>query len=355
MSRVVAYAEVPGFYAEVERSGDPGLRDRAVVVGGDPRKGGQVQAATPEARAAGVREGMPMLEALERCPQARAVRTDMRRYREVGARLLAVLRRSCDRLEESGLGAAYFEVPAAVSDPPAMARSLLRAVRDELGLRLRVGLGPAKLLARLAAEESDAAGIRWVRMEDLESFLHPLSLERLPGVGANTAAALETAGARTVGDLVRLGPGRLESLLGNRGLDLLALAEGRDRAPVRASRHSKSLSQESTLASPQLDLGALAEQLLPLAEALEKRLALEGLASRRVTLKVRYTDQQLTTRSRTLRAGLERAADLHAVAVDLLGRTQAGERPVRLLGLVLAQLSPSAREDRQLELFSPGR
>lgn len=347
MTRVI-YAEVPGFYAEVERAARPELRERPVVVGGDARKGGLVQAATPDALEAGVAPGMTVLEALERCPGARALRTDMRRYREAGVRLFACLRRACERLEEAGLGAAYIEAPEG-ADARELTVALRARVAAELGLPLRVGIAPVKFAARLAA--AGAADIRAVEPAELEAFLWPLPVSCLDGVGANTQAALAKHDVHTLGELVGLGAERLEEILGNRGLDLLALARGRDPSPVRATRHSKSLSQEVTLPGEQVDAGVLSETLQRLAEALEGRLALEGLVARRVALKVRYADQQTTTRSRTLGAPLAEAPQIHAAGLALLRGTQAGFRPVRLLGLALSALAPAEREDRQLELF----
>jgi len=367
VSRSVGYAEVPGFYAQVERAGRPELASRPVVVGGDPRKGGLVQAATEDAEARGVVPGMPMLEALEGCPEARALPTRMRRYREASAHLFALLRRECREIEEAGFGAAYFPVPEG-ADPGDLAATLRRRVREELGLPLRVGMAPVKLLARLAAQESRVEGFRRVEGSDLESFLHPLPVTRLDGVGANTAAALAKHDVRTVGELVALGREGLEEVLGNRGLELLERARGRDRTPVRATPHPKSLSQETTLpgargaaaagaADPSgdgQDAGVLSERLQDLAEALERRLALEGLGARRVALKVRFADGITTTRSETLEEPVTEAPGIHAVALVLLRRTQAGARPVRLVGISLSRLRPIRREGRQLELF-PGR
>jgi len=368
MTRSVGYAEVPGFYAQVERAGRPELARRPIVVGGDPRKGGLVQAATEEAEARGVVPGMPVLEALERCPEARALPTRMRRYREVGAHLCALLRRECRAIEEAGFGAAYFVVREGV-DPEALAASLRRRIGEDLGLPLRVGMGPVKLVARLAAQESGAQGFRRVGPSELESFLHPLPVTRLEGVGANTAAALAKHDVHTVGELATLGRARLEEILGNRGLELLERARGRDPSPVRATPHPKSLSQETTLsagapsaadAGPGAagpdgeDAGVLSERLQDLAEALERRLALEGLAARRVALKVRFADGTTTTRSATLDALVAEAGEIHAVALRLLGRSQAGSRPVRLVGISLSRLRPIPREGRQLDLFSRG-
>src|SRR5262245_42219214 len=152
MARCVLFAEVPGFYAAVARADDPSLAARPVVVGGDPRKRGRVQSATADALAAGVTLEMTVLEALRQCPSARAVRTDMARYREVSRRLFAVLRANSPQLEAFGLAACYADVSAA-DDAEAHARMLLDAVAAQLGLPLRVGIGSGKFLARIAAEE----------------------------------------------------------------------------------------------------------------------------------------------------------------------------------------------------------
>jgi len=364
MTRSVAYAEVPGFYAQVERAARPDLARRPIVVGGDPRKGGLVQAATEDAEARGVVPGMPVLEAIERCPEIRALPTRMRRYRDVSANLFALLRMECREIEEAGFGAAYFVVREG-TDPEALAASLRRRIGEELGLPLRVGMGPVKLLARLAAQESGAQGFQRVGPADLESFLYPMPVTRLEGVGTNTAAALAKHDVHTVGELVALGRERLEEILGNRGLELLERARGRDPSPVRATPHPKSLSQETTLSAGGAaagagvagspggeDAGVLSERLQDLAEALERRLALEGLGAQRIALKVRFADRTTTTRSATLDALLAEAGEIHAAALRLLDRTQAGSRPVRLVGISLSRLRRIPREGRQLDLFS---
>ena len=349
---MLVYAFVPGFYAEIERRHDGALGGRPVIVGGDPRKRGTVHSATADARAAGVLDGMPMLEALERCPHGRALRTDMKRYREVDSHFRARLRRESERVEGAGLGAAYLDVSDRDEAPDALSRVLRQAVVDELGLPLRVGVAPVKFLAKLAAEAPAEDGVVWVRSSEVRSFLDPLPVGRLPGVGPRTEAALAELGVTTVRELVRLGRDRVEERLGNHGLATLEYALGRDITTVRAAPHPRSLSQESTLADGELDRGVLEERLAELALGLEASLARERLAARRVVLKVRYVDEpQPQTRSCTLARAVVGAGELREQALDLLARTQAGRRPIRGLGLALQSLVRSRRDDRQLDLF----
>jgi DNA polymerase-4 len=293
---------------------------------------------------------MPMMEALERCPSARAVRTNMARYRELSRRLLACLRRDLEKLEPAGLGAVYADASGLAGGAEAIAAAWVARVREELGLPLRVGIARTKQLARLAAEEA-GEGVGRVAPAGEAAFLAPLPVTRLEGVGQKTAATLAEHGVHTIGQVAALPRERLEALFGTHGLRIHAAATGAEDPPVRAARHPQSLSREATLAGEPLDRDALAEHLLQLARELDAELRVEGLATRRVTLKIRYADQGTTTRSQALSTAVASAGEIHAVACHLLGRAQASVRPIRGLGIQLGKLSARGEADRQLELF----
>jgi DNA polymerase-4 len=349
---MLLYAEVPGFYAEFERAADPALAGRPVIVGGDPRKRGTVQAATADARAAGVTEGMAMLEALERCPRARCLPTNMRRYREASAELRSQFRRASDRLEPAGVGAAYLDVTAQERPAEEIAARLREAVRDELGLPLRVGVSSVKFLAKIAAEMLADEGVFSVPTHGARAFLEPLPVGRLPGVGPKTEAALAELGVRTAGQLAAYPRAQLEERLGNHGLLILSYAQGRDPAALRAAPHPRSLSQEATFAAPEIDRLVLAERLASLAARVAEALQRERLAAKRVAVKIRYADGEQMIRSITGVHALTTASELHAQAQPLLERTQIGSRAVRRLGLVASELTRARRDDRQLDLFA---
>lgn len=346
---------VRGFYAEIERTVDPRLRERAVIVGGDPRKHGTVQSVSEEALAAGVTPDMPMREALERCPHARVLKTNMKAYREVAAKLRACFRSETERVEPAGLDAAYLDASGVDEAPEAIALRLRERVASTLGLPLRVGIGPVRFVAKLAAEEAGDGGVLCVRPGELRRFLDPLPVAKLPGVGPRTQEALAALGAAHVADLVKLGRERLEEKLGNHGRAIFALAQGIDGAAVRPAPHPRTVSHEVTLATPEVDRGALETRLAELAGNVEATLARERLAAKRLVLKVRYADHEETTRSRTEKHALARAPELLALAADLLARTQAGTRPIRGLGLAVSTLVQKRRDDRQLDLFTPRR
>ncbi len=353
MSRRVIFAEVPCFYAMAEIAQDPALSGRPVIVGGDPRKRGLVQSASPEALAAGVETEMPVIEALRLCPTARTVRTNVRLYREISRRLLACMRLEAGRLEPFGLGAAFFETPPA-TDPVELAGRLRARVWEELRLPLRVGIATGKFVARLAAEDSGGAGVRSIPAGGELEFLAPMPASRLEGVGRKTAATLAELGARTIGDVAALGRDRLEEVFGTHGLRIHALASALDDAPVRAARHPQSLTREVTVRSEARDRGILIEHVNDLVRDLAEELRRQALTAGQVALKLRYADQVMSTRSAALRAPTAQASELGEVVSRLLDRTQAGSRPVRTIGVQLSRLAPAAEADRQLDLFPRG-
>ena len=228
--RNLLFAFVPGFYAEAERVRDTSLRDRPLIVGGDPRKRGLVQSATPEALAAGVELGMEVVLALDRCPMARAVPTDMKHYREVSGRLRVCFRDGARAMEPLGLESAFVEPRTDDSerDEAEVAAVRLRdRIRQELELPLQVGISARKFLARIAAEDAGADGILRIPVGQESAYLHPLAPSRLPGVGPRTVERLEELGVRCIRDLLSVSENVLQSELGNHGLRILAYARCR--------------------------------------------------------------------------------------------------------------------------------
>ncbi len=349
------YAEVPHFYAAVERAHDPSLQNRPLIVGGDPRKRGRVQSATPELVRSGVTQGMPMQDALELCPEALAVPTNMQRYRGASTRLHGAMRKLIPEIEPVGLPGAFLELNESSPDSDAvreLALALCGRVAQDLGLTLRVGAGSNRMLARLAAEEAAEGEIHCVASSDEKEFLASHSPDRLPEVGPKTMSILRSMGVTSIAELLALGRDRLEHELGNHGRRIFEIADGRHEEPVRRTGPPKSQSHEMRFSQPQTKRAELEEHLRSLCQRAESKLRHLDLAAARVAIKLRYDDQQTTTRTRTLARPIGVAAEIYAIASRLLDRTQPGQRPVILLGLTVSELVlPRSEMDRQLDLF----
>lgn len=353
LGQSIVFAAVPDFYAEVERRHRSAADGLPILVGGDPAKRGKVQSADRKARGFGIESGMPMRDALALCPQAMCCPTDMKLYREVSGVFVSSLRQHFPRLEIGGLGEIYSELPSKNLDWVEFGETVLAHAQEEMGLPIRLGIAPSKLVARLAAEEAAHGSVECVDRGSVEGFLGPLSVSRLPRVGEKTAVRLSRLGAPTIGELLALDPQVIEDELGNHGLSILEMARGHDRSVIRAARFPNSITREETLAESGMSEGEWNACLSRLAGTIEVSLSRQGLSAGRIAVGVRMEDETRQTRSQTLKEAVDRGPELYQAARDLLARCDLPkEAPIRSLRIVVAGLkSARGTADQQLDLF----
>ncbi|HEY7746292.1 MAG TPA: DNA polymerase IV, partial [Desulfuromonadales bacterium] len=329
----------------VEQLDNPALRGRPVIVGGSLERG-VVSACSYEARPFGVRSAMPMRRAVRLCPEAVVLPVRMARYREVSRQVFAIFARYTDRIEPLSVDEAFLDVAGCerlFGPAAAIAARIRREVRDELGLAISAGVAPNKFLAKLASESAKPDGLLEIAPEQVDGFLLPLPVERIWGVGAKAAEQLHRLGCRSVADLRRLPEAQLVRLFGVWGGRLYRLARGEDDRQVEVDQPAKSFGAEETFAADLTSLEALQRQLLAQAEKVAARLRRQGLEGRVVTLKVRYGDFETVTRRQTLAEPTASGLLLYRAGLELLARTEAGRRPVRLLGLSVGEPEPAAQ------------
>jgi len=335
--RKIIHVDMDAFYASVEQRDAPELRGRPVIVGGTPNSRGVVAACSYEARAFGVHSAMPASQAERLCPHGVFLRPRMARYVEVSRQLRDIFRSVTDMVEPLCLDEAYLDVTDNRLDEPLagkIARHLKREIWQRTGLVASAGVGPSKLVAKIASDLDKPDGFRVVPPEEVERFLAPLPVTRLWGVGPATAERLSALSIKTVADVRRVDPSVLERSLGKYGLFLARLSVGDDDRPVVSRRKPKSRGSETTFAHDISDPAELLDVLQRLADDVWTDLSSLELKARSVTLKVRYGDFTTVTRSRSRSTPLASGEELLGVARDLmLHSTEAGERPVRLLGV----------------------
>jgi DNA polymerase-4 len=336
------------FYASVEQRDRPHLRGRPVAVGGDGERG-VVAAASYEARRHGVRSAMPMRTARRLCRDLVVVPADFGRYRQVSRQLHGILEQATDLVEPLSLDECYLDVTRdllGLGSATLVAEWIRQRVRAELGLTCSAGVAPLKFVAKIASDEHKPDGLTVIPPQRVLPYIRPLPIERLWGVGPATAQRLHEHGLATIGALGDLGEVEALGLLGRSGLFLWRMANGDDPRPVRPHRPRKSLGAERTFAEDLVELDTLAAVVADQARALTLRLSRSGLGARTVTLKVRYDDFETITRSRTLEAPTRDPEITVSVAAALLReRTEAGRRPVRLVGVTLGNLRGGADEE----------
>ncbi len=322
------------FYASVEQRDRPELRGKPVAVGGSPAARGGVAAASYEARQHGVRSAIPMARAVRLCPDLVIVSPDFSKYQSVSRQVFALYREVTPLVEPLSLDEAYLDVTEnAWGEPLAVnvAKRLKAAIHETTGLTASAGVAPNKFLAKIASAWKKPDGLTVVAPERVEWFLRQLPVDALWGVGPVTAKRLRERGIERLVDVRIADPEVLRAAVGSMTEWLQRLAAGDDDRPVEPDRAAKSSSSECTYAEDLSDLGRIQEEVAGMARDNATWLGRKGLQARTVTIKVRYGDFTTVTRSHSDAPTNDPDAIVRR-AVALLEKTEAGRRPVRLLG-----------------------
>jgi DNA polymerase-4 len=352
--RQILHIDMDAFYASVEELDNPALRGLPVIVGG-PSKRGVVCAASYAARPFGVRSAMPMAEAFRRCPQAIVVPVRMARYAEISAQVFAIFHRFTPLVEGLSLDEAFLDVTGSASlfgDGATIARKIKDLIRAELGLIASAGVASCKFAAKIGSDLEKPDGLVVIPEGELRAFLAPLPIERMWGIGPKAAERLRPAGLSTFRDLAETSLDHLETLLGRAGaLHVQTLARGVDDRPVVPGREAVSVGAEETFETDLVDRRAMELRLLALAGRVARRLHKAGLEAAGVTLKVKYADFSLKSRSVTLPAPIADTMGIFNAAKTMLDRVPGGR--VRLLGISTGALVPAGgAEAVTLSLFA---
>jgi DNA polymerase-4 len=358
----IIHLDLDAFYASVEVLDDPALRGKPVVVGGSERRG-VVSAASYEARKFGVHSAMPTATAKRLCPPGIFLPVRMERYREVSGKVFSIFRRFTPLVEPLSIDEAFLDVTGCerlFGSAEEVARKIRAAVREETGLTVSAGVASNKFLAKIASDLGKPDGLTVVPPGKEVAFLAPLPVAKLWGVGKVTERELHRMGVRTIGDLRSVPAETLTRAFGTSGEQLRRLADGIDDRPVETSLEAKSIGHEDTYDHDLRERGAMRRELLSLSDRVSARLRRHGVKGKTVTLKVKYADFVQVTRAATLSEPTDDGGSLYRIALDLLGNTEAGARPVRLLGISVSKLVPAAGDAKpsrmeQLPLFGRSR
>jgi DNA polymerase-4 len=334
--RKIIHVDMDAFYASVEQRDNASLRGKPVAVGGDPTQRGVVAAASYEARKFGVRSAIPMSRAVRLCPSLVIVRPDFQKYRSVSQQVFAIFNEVTPLVEGLSLDEAYLDVTEN-SYGEALGVTVARRIKDRIRevthLTASAGVAPNKFLAKIASGWKKPDGLTVVAPERIETFLQGLPVDALWGVGPVTAARLRERGIEKLVDVRARTVEELTGIVGMHAEWLVDLAHGRDDRPVEPSRPAKSAGSEETYATDLHAIDDIRREIDQLARGVAAWLGKKGKTARTVTIKVRYSDFTTITRSQS---SPEHTADPDAIAaraVKLLERTDAGHRPIRLLGV----------------------
>ena len=351
--RIILHMDMDHFYTAVEERERPGYKGKPVIVGADPKEGrgrGVVSTSNYEARKTGVHSGLPISRAWKLCPQAVYLRPNFPLYIRVSNEIMEIARRYADKFEQWGLDEAFLDVSDRVknyAEAEELAKKMKREIAEKEELTCSIGVGPNKLVAKVASDFHKPDGLTLVRENEAERFLSPLPVRRLLWIGRKTEGKLKTFGINTIGELARYDPTVLTETFGVFGTQMHLMARGIDRSEVETRGEVKSVSHETTFEEDTDD----AEMVLRTSDALSEEVAREiqdqNLSFKTVTIKLRYENFETHTSAKTLSFMTNRAQDIKKTARDLLQPFLNRNKKVRLIGV---RVSTLVKGDKQKTL-----
>ena len=350
VERLILHLDMNAFFASVEQRDHPRLRGKPVLVCGNRHTRTVVATASYEARALGVKTAMSLPEALRVCPSAILVEGNPAKYAFVFHQVAELMERYSPVLEVTSIDEAFLDISATAErfgGPLAIAQALHAAVQAQLHLPCSIGIGPNKLLAKLASSRKKPNGITQIAIESVEPILATLPIEELCGIGPALQAALNDCGITTCGELAQVPVARLIRLFGrSAGLHVARMARGLDESPVVMGAEApaaKSMGHLHTLSRDTTDVTVMQVVLLELSEKVGRRLRAGHASGRTVTLTVRHRDFTTFSRARTLTRFLDDGYDIYRVGCQLLEDASLAQA-VRLLGICVSSLSYGPRQ-----------
>lgn len=344
------------FYASVEQRDFPQYRGKPLVVGGRPDSRGVVATASYEAREYGIRSAMSCSDAFKLCPFAIFVRPRFEVYADVSRKIREIFSRYTDIIEPLSLDEAFLDISVDkqnLGSAIEVAQSIKDAIKTELGLTASAGVSVNKFVAKIASDMNKPDGLTFIGPSKVESFMEKLPVEKFFGVGKVTAHKMKVMQIHTGGDLKKLTEEQMLHQFGKMGKFYFNIVRGIDNRPVRPHRETKSVSVEDTFHEDTNDLAVLSDFLKQLSEVLSSRLEKHKLMGRTVTLKIKYADFTIQTRSHSVATPIQMSADIFHESNILLRQADI-KRNVRLLGISLSNfripVSPDSKNQLNLEL-----
>ncbi len=354
--RKIIHIDMDAFYAAVEQRDHPQLRGKPVIVGGEPGTRGVVATCSYEARRFGVHSAMSSVRAYRLCPQAIFVRPRFDAYRAVSAQIRDLFHEYTDLVEPLSLDEAYLDVTdnkKGIAFATRVAREILQEILKRTSLTASAGVSYNKFLAKVASDVNKPAGLTVVTPEQAEDFIAALPIRRFHGVGRVTEKRMLARGIATGADLRRSSQEELQRLFGKSGPYFYDIARGIDTRAVVPDRIRKSIGKETTLDEDCADKGEMMIILGKLAGRVAALVRVHNTSALTLTLKIRYDDFQSVTRSHTQIEPIEGAETMLLLAEALLARTEAGSRPVRLLGLTVSNLTTDILLEEAVQMNLP--
>ncbi|MGA8163626.1 MAG: DNA polymerase IV [Waddliaceae bacterium] len=339
--RKIIHIDMDAFFAAIEQRDNPALRGKPVIVGGDPHRRGVVATCSYEARKFGVHSAMSTRMAYQLCPQGIFIRPRFDVYQEVSQQIRNIFYQYTDLVEPLSLDEAYLDVTANKKNEPSatrLAQRIKEQIRKETGLTASAGVSFNKCLAKVASDWKKPDGLTVIPPKEAEAFIEQLPIRKFHGIGKVTEKKMQQMGVYTGRDLRKMDRSVLLEAFGKIGDFFFRMSHCQDDRPVNPTRVRRSIGKETTFPTNRVDRAVLIETLEELADEVSERLKEHQMKARTLCLKIRYDDFTTITRRITAAEPFQDSVFMITVLLPLLDKTEAGKRPVRLIGISVSNL-----------------
>ncbi|ABS40527.1 DNA polymerase IV [Clostridium botulinum] len=336
MDRVIIHVDMDAFFASVEQMDNKKLRGKPVIVGGIGERG-VVSTASYEARKYGVHSAMPVFIAKKRCPFGIYVPGRHERYKEVSNNIFKILYKVTPIIEPVSIDEAYLDITNIKEEPIKVAEHIKKKVKNEMGLTLSVGISYNKFLAKLASDWNKPDGIKIIRQDMIPSILMPLPINKIHGIGKKSVEKLNNIGIYTVEDMHKLSRDFCIEYFGKFGVEIYERIRGIDYREVKVSRERKSIGKEITLKKDITNKEEMKKYLLDFSNKVSANLYKRNSGGKTVTVKIKTSNFQTHTRSKTVNDYIRDKDEIYNIACDILEHINFKE-PIRLIGLTVSNL-----------------
>jgi DNA polymerase IV (archaeal DinB-like DNA polymerase) len=353
--RAILHVDLDAFYVSAEVREHPELKELPVVVGADPEGGkgrGVVVACSYEARKFGLRSGMPISKAYRLCPQARYIPPNWGLYERVSEEVMSTLRGFADKFEQASIDEAYLDISSRGKDENsavAIAEEVKKTVKEKHGLTCSIGVAPNKSSAKIASDRNKPDGMTVIPFGDVSGFLAPLPATVVPGIGRKTGDFLNEKGISTIGQLQQVDGKQLVSWFGKNGVWLWGVVHGLENVEVRQQEMPKSLSVERTFKEDVRDYREVRREAADGASELMRRMKSAGYSYRIAGIKIRFQGFETHTREKTLVGHTDSEGPLLEAVDRLLDEFERMGKPVRLVGVRVADIQRSTSGPLRLD------
>ena len=348
--RMILHIDLDAFFASVEEVNHPELKGRPIIVGADPKQGkgrGVVSTCNYEARKFGLHSAMPISQAWNLCPEAAYLPVNMPLYEEVSKRIFNIIKPFGDRLEQVSIDEAFLDIShkvASLKETKTLAEEIKSIIMDRERLTCSIGIGPNKLVAKIASDHNKPNGLTIVSKNDVRKFLTPLNVEKLGGIGSKTKERLNSIGIRTIDDLASYDINKLKDIFGALGEEFHRMAHGIDESEIIEEWIPKSFSREYTFDEDTSNFNELKSTVDKLCEEVVTETMENGFLFKTITVKIRYENFETHTHSKTLSFPTSSTETIKNTSIILLSPFLRSGRRIRLLGIRASNLSEKTHQ-----------